>query len=245
MLKQFFQKNKPEKINGKSCLFFNSHFTLIELLVTIAIIAILASMLLPALSNARKRAYDATCTSTQKTFGTYFMLYANDHDGWSIGRPDPYLHGGLSKWWRLFKKDEDVCSSITFMNNKNFKNYILCPAASATGIKAPDGHYAINAYLVKKYDRGKYAWRMETSGDTASFFKPESVKYPQRLFWLKCAEQCNIAKFSFWHGNGSLMLFTDLSVRNIKRNEIPPYNGEYREIWCYYPTSGSPKRTSY
>ena len=63
-------------------------FTLIELLVVVAIIALLVSLLLPALGEARAQAEKVVCLSNQGQMGLAVYLYTSAYDGWF-----PYLRG--------------------------------------------------------------------------------------------------------------------------------------------------------
>jgi len=71
-------------------------FTLIELLLVIAIIAILASLLFPALKKARERSYSIVCSSNLKQYGVAFHEYSIDYNGYIM-----HSYNNNSKPWYL------------------------------------------------------------------------------------------------------------------------------------------------
>ncbi len=79
----------------------NQGFTLIELLVVISIIALLISILLPALNSARDAAKNSICKSNLRQVGLAMAMYAMDHDSVVYESYTGYAGGsGLSpRWW--------------------------------------------------------------------------------------------------------------------------------------------------
>lgn len=113
-------------------------FTLIELLIVIAIIAILAAMLMPALRSAREQSKAIACLNNLKQSGLCLSLYATDFNGWAPATYD----GVTSKTW------SDTLNTQGYLPSA--KNILVCPSVSPWKFTGSFG----NTYGIWSYDYG-------------------------------------------------------------------------------------------
>lgn len=130
------------------------YFTLIELLITVAIIAILAAILLPALNMARSKAQLSQCISNVKTIGYWSILYSGDFGDYFVPGYYAENNNAFSILIRAGYANERN-SSATSADARSPLSYI-CPVGKADPYHSGSGmsddvwsllHYATNNFL--------------------------------------------------------------------------------------------------
>lgn len=212
-----------------------SNFTLIELLIVIAIIAILAGILLPALNRARERAHSIHCINNLKQIGLGLAQYTGDFTFFPWPQDETLLPGTSDKvrWWNLMTGLSDSGIRIGSPYLPIYRQHSLangsylglrCPKhaeqRTENGGPLPSHYIVVGSSSSLWFADGAVGITGPLAAGQAGVVSPERVK--------KASAKVGVIEYQLNRNEGGVGYISDgryLFNSSEKRNDIGPVHG--------------------